>query len=197
MVRATRLSALSLSVFVAALLGARPAQATVMREVPFSELIAGSDAVILATVVASEVERVDRGLGPQPETRTTLAVREWLQPDAAAAGSATHAVVRELGGVTQDHAYRIDGIPTYAVGEEVVVFVVRHPEVAGEYRTYAMVQGRFTVRRGVPGVPSVVTRDLSGLSFAQWAQGRMHVREADSPAQVELGAFLEMIRGAR
>lgn len=194
MVRAT---GLSLIVFVGALLGARPAQATVMREVPLSELISGSDAVILATVVASEVELVDRGLGPQPETRSTLEVREWLRADATARGGAPHAVVRELGGVTQDHAYRIDGIPTYAVGEEVVLFLVRHPEAPGEYRTYAMVQGRFTVRRGVPGVPSVVTRDLSGLSFAQWAQGQMQVHEPGSPAQLELGAFLDLIRGAR
>lgn len=170
------------------------ARATVMREVPLDELITSADVVVLGTVVESEVVLEDRGLGPQPETRTTIAVREVLRGSAG-----ERVVVRELGGVTQALAYRIDGIPEYRVGEEVVVFLVRHPEVGGEHRTLAMAQGRFVVERGVPGVPSIVRRDLEGIAFAAWAEGQMRVEEPGAAPAVELGGFLDRIRrgGAR
>ena len=85
----------------------------------------------------------------------------------------------------------IDGTPRYRRGEECVVFLRALPD--GSHRTYAMAQGHFEVRPGVPGVAPAVVRDTSAIGMASWARGPM-VIQPGSVASMPLVAFLEYVR---
>jgi hypothetical protein len=171
---------------------ASPAFATVMIEVPLDEMIVRADAIVRGTVIASDVRVELRDGAIEPQTTTTLRVTEWI----AGEGGET-VVLRELGGTWQGGTVRYDGTPTYRVGDEVVVFLERRLEAPHDLRTFAMVQGRFTIRHGVPGVPASVSRDLEGISFARWSEGRQTVSAPGAEPAMELETFLEHVRRVR
>lgn len=173
-----------------ALAWASEAGATVMEEVPLERMVQEADAIVHGVVTRAGTQLVIQRSGVEPHTLTTIRVRSWLK-----GRGGDDVVVRELGGEHQGDGLRIDGTPTYRVGEEVVLFLERHPEAPDVYRTFAMVQGKFVVLHGVPGVPSMVRRDLDGISFARWADGQMTVQHAQAGPAVELEAFLATIRG--
>lgn len=176
----------------ASLAVASTASATVMVEVPLDEMIQRADAIVHGTVVASRVRLNVRDGALEPQTLTTIRVTEWL------AGHGGETVeLRELGGTWQGGGLRYDGTPEYAVGEQVVVFLERRPEAPNDLRTFAMVQGKFTVRPGVPGVPDSVSRDLSGIAFARWADGQQTVSAAPAEPAMELESFLDHVRRVR
>lgn len=179
--------ALALSLSLAA-----PASATVMVELSLDELIQQADVIVHGTVTESAVRVEMRDGSLEPQTLTTIRVHEWI----AGAGGET-VQLRELGGSWQGGGVHYDGTPEYQRGEEVVVFLERRPDAPHDLRTLAMVQGKFSVRHGVPGVPSCVLRDLSSISFARWADGRQSVSEPSEEAAMELQTFLEFIRRAR
>ncbi len=176
----------------ASVLLASTASATVMVEVPLDEMIQRADLIVRGTVVESRVRSNVRDGALEPQTFTTIRVAEWL------AGEGGETVeIRELGGTWQGGGLRYDGTPEYAVGEEVVVFLERRPEAPNDLRTFAMVQGKFTVRHGVPGVPDSVSRDLSGIAFARWADGQQTVSAPPAEPAMELTTFLEHVRRVR
>ena len=153
------------------LLGPRVARATVLVEVPLDDMIFDSDGIVIGDVVHVGVQMLVREDGQlEPWTVTTLRVDRWLKN-----GQATADQVRiwERGGVWQGGGMRIDGTPEYRVGERVLVFLREDPY--GRARTYGMVQGRFVVRAGVPGVATTVERDVSAVGFAQWSSAGMTV----------------------
>jgi hypothetical protein len=171
---------------------ASTASATVMVEVPLEDLIRQADVIVRGTVTSSAVRLEMREGTLEPQTLTTLRVTEWI------AGSGGETVqLRELGGEWQGGGVRYDGTPEYRIGEEVVVFLERRPEAPHDLRTLAMVQGKFSIRHGVPGVPSVVVRDLSGIAFASWADGRQTVSEPGHDPAMELETFLDFVRRTR
>ncbi len=97
-----------------------------------------------------------------PTTLTSIQVSDWMKGEG---GELVQ--LRELGGVFARGGMRIDGTPQYRVGEEVVLFLERDPEVPEYFRTFAMAQGKFMVIHGVPGTSSVVARDTRDLAFAR------------------------------
>lgn len=170
-------------------LWASPSSATVMIEVPLTELVRASDLIVVARVTASEARyAIDAERGREIHTFTELSVTEWLKGSGPATVS-----LEEFGGEVNGVAFLTSGTPTYAVGEEVVVFLERHPH-GGSHRTLAMAQGRFEIRRGVAGVPDRVQRDLEGISFARWVDGQMTVGHPHGEAAVELNVFLDTVR---
>lgn len=173
-----------------ALAWASGAGATVMEEVPLERMAREADAIVHGVVTRSGTQMVMREDGLEPQTVTTVRVHAWLKGHGG-----DSVVVREIGGEHQGGGLRIDGTPTYRAGEEVVLFLERHPTDPDAYRTFAMVQGKFVVIHGVPGVPSMVRRDLDGICFARWADGRMTVQHAQAGPAVELESFLATIRG--
>ncbi len=168
------------------------ASATVMVEVPLEDLVQQADAIVHGTVVRTAVRLEMREGALEPQTITTIRVREWI-----AGGGGEEVELRELGGVWQGGGVRFDGTPEYHAGEEVVVFLERRPEEPRDLRTLAMVQGKFEVRHGVPGVPSCVRRDLSGIAFARWADGQQTVSEPGDDPAMELETFLDFVRRVR
>lgn len=171
---------------------ASSASATVMVELPLEALIRDADTIVHGTVVRSGVRMEIRDGSMEPQTITTVRVHEWI----AGAGGET-VELRELGGTWQGGGLRFEGTPTYQVGEEVVLFLARRPEAPHDLRTLGMVQGKFIVRHGVPGVPTVVARDLEGVAFASWASGRQVVTAPGRDPSMELGAFLDFVRATR
>lgn len=165
-----------------------PAGATVMVEVPLDRLVAEADAIVLGRVDRIDVEMVPYQGGLDPHTLASVRVDRWLK------GAGARAItVRELGGVHGNGGMWIDGTPRYRAGEEVVLFLVRHPERPGDYRTYGMAQGKLVVRRGVPGTPDVAHRDLEGIAFARWTDGAMHLMHADGEPAMQLGELLAFV----
>ncbi len=166
-----------------------PAGATVVQELTLEDMAAGADAIVLARVVRV-LERVvltDRGAVPQRIAR--LRVTRWLKGRGAALVE-----VRETGGrFGHGGGMAIAGVPRYRAGQEVLLFLERRAGHASAYRTYAMAQGTFVVRRGVPGVQDVVRRDLRDLGLAAWSQGRFRVRRREGVEEASLHDVLARI----
>ena len=173
---------------LAALVWSAPAGATVLVEVPLEDMVRDADAIIHGVVERTGTQMLVSNDTLEPNTVSVIRVRSWLK------GTGGEAVrIREIGGVWQGGGLRIDGTPRYAPGEEVIVFLERRPE-DGSYRTYGMVQGKFVVMHGVPGVPASVQRDLDGVSFARWIDGQMTVQNAQSGPAMVLEGFIDTIR---
>lgn len=189
-----RITPLGLGLVGAAMLSliAAGAQATVMVELSLEELIGGADAIVHATVTDSRVQMHVSPESMRPDTLTTFRVHEWV----AGPGGDT-VQIREIGGVYQGGGLRIDGTPTYGLGEEVVLFLERRPEAPYDLRTLGMVQGKFIVRHGLGDVPTTVHRDLSGIAFARWTEGRQTVNHPGEQPAMRLDAFLDCVRQAR
>jgi len=166
-------------------------RATVMERVSIAKLSREASAIVIGRVSSSGVRLAMRGQGLEPQTVSTLRTSQWLLGEPAANVS-----IRELGGVSDDVAMHIEGTPSYRPGEEVLVFLCRDAEHINDFRTCAMAQGKFTIVRGVPGVPAVAWRDLSELGFARWDQRGMSVEEARPNAPVQLEAVLDVVRQA-
>ncbi len=173
---------------VAALLWSSGAGATVMVELPLEDMVRDADAIVHGVVVRTGTQMVMREGAMEPHTLSTLRVRRWLKGEGG-----DRVTLRELGGEWQGGGMRIDGTPRYEPGEEVIVFLERSPEDPSHFRTYGMVQGKFIVLHGVPGVPSMVRRDLDSIAFARWAGGQMTVEAAQSGPAMELEGFLDLI----
>ncbi len=177
-----------------ALAVAVPAAATVMVEVQLEDMVRDSVGVVRARVVATGVQMQMREGTYEPTTITTLQVDEWLAapPEGALPQQLR---LRELGGEdAHGGGMRIAGTPTYAVGEEVIVVLDRDADGFSEYRrTYGLVQGKFVIRRGVPGAPDVVARDAGAVGFAAWRDGQM-VIEHGGQLVVQLDGFVRRIR---
>lgn len=183
------LIAASLAVAAAAL-WVRPGEATVMVEIPIEDLIRDADVIAHGRVVRTGTQMSLRQGSMEPHTLSELRVDRWLR----GSGPAT-ITIREIGGTWQGGGLRIDGAPQYAPGEEVIVFLERHPEHPEHFRTFQMVQGKFVVVHGAPGVPSTIRRDLDGVAFAQWAaDGPMSVGRPNGPAVMQLEGFLDLVR---
>lgn len=174
------------------------ASATVMVELQLEDLAAGSDVIVHGVVKSVGIELEIREHDSRPRTVTRIEVLEWLRGSAAPQTSTV--TLREVGGTVSGRTTWIEGTPQFAKGEEVVVFLrrevssARKPNALPTYRTFGMAQGKFTVRHGVPGVPSSVSRDLGSLSFASWQGGQMAVAHAQPTERMELDTFLQFVR---
>ncbi|UJR80573.1 hypothetical protein [Sandaracinus amylolyticus] len=182
-----RIALAALSIVVAATVFQPRARATVMVEVPLEAMVRDADAIVVGVVenVGARLVMSPSG-GAEPHTITTLRVREWVK------GSGGELVrIDELGGETDIVSTRIAGTPEYTRGDEVVVFLRRTPD--GALRTYAMVQGRFSILRGFAGADDVVVRDTTSVGFATWASGPMAIEHGGVRA-MRLDDFLAYVR---
>lgn len=184
----------ALAVFAAlgtSLIAARPARATVMVELALEDMIRDADAVVRGVVERSSV-RMDLRTGQlEPWTVTRLRTNAWLK-SSSRAPEAEIVEIEELGGVWNGGGSWIDGTPRYRVNEEVVVILKRDAE--GHLRTLGMVQGKFVVLRGAPGVRTVMVRDLSSVGFARWSDGQMTIEQHRGDPAMAFDAFAAIVR---
>lgn len=152
------------------LAAAAPAAATTFVATSVEQAARAADAVVRGHVVAAGA-RVVAG-GRQVVTDVDLAVDAAWKGDP---GPTVHLVVP--GGATATLGMWVDGAPTFAPGEEVVVFLGRQ---GGAWRVSGLALGKYRVEAGA------ATPDLGGaqvlpraLPAGERATGRMPVDELE------------------
>lgn len=147
--RATKWLALAL-LSLGSLVLPRSAQASLVEALDLAALVDRSDDVVLVRVISSHSHFDDRG---RIVTDVTMQV-EQAEKGTYAPGSAV--VVRHLGGQVGDLGMRVEGEPTYEVGETVLLFA-RHIASLNVLQPVGMSQGAMRVieRDGVRFVHSL------------------------------------------
>lgn len=191
MTRRTFGAVAAVAAVITVLTAARPAHATVMVELALEDMIRDADAVVRGVVERSAVRMDLRTRHLEPWTITRVRTSAWLKSSAGAPEAVT-VEIEELGGVWNGGGSWIEGTPRYRVNEEVVVVLKRDRE--GHLRTLGMVQGKFVVRRGVPGVPTVIVRDRSSVGFARWVGGQMIVEQLRGDPAMTFDDFAALVR---
>ncbi|MBO6938806.1 MAG: hypothetical protein JJ863_27805 [Deltaproteobacteria bacterium] len=183
--------ALAAAMLAGAGLWGSSAEATVMVELTLEDMARDAVAIVHGRVVRTGGHLGIRDGSAEPFTVTTLDVIEWIKGPGG-----DRIELREIGGELGGNrgGMAIDGVPNYDVGEEVVVFLENDPH-GDFYRTYGMVQGKFVVLHGVPGVPDTVVRDSEAVTFARWTEGRMVLQRGTQEAMA-LETFLDAVAGA-
>jgi hypothetical protein len=148
-----------LGVFAA--LGLSEARATIVLDRPVPALAAHAQLVARARVVGQKVQ--------WDEAHRVIVTRTFFQGLEALKGELPpRFVVRQVGGSLGDVHLRVAGRASFAVGEEVVLFLEKHPVASGEYVLESMAASKFTVvtRDGV----RMAERSTEGLTLAQPGQ---------------------------
>ena len=182
--------AFAAAVLAGASLWGASAEATVMVELTLEDMARDAVAIVHGRVIRTGGHLGIREGSAEPYTVTTLDVIEWIKGPGG-----DRVELREIGGELGGGrgGMAIDGVPNYTAGEEVVVFLEDDPD-ADFYRTYGMVQGKFVVLHGVPGVPDTVVRDSEAVAFARWTEGRMILQRGTRQA-MSLETFLDVVAG--
>ncbi len=159
-----------------AVIAPNEARATVVVPLSREELTAQSDLVVRATVVSRRSGWNDDH--SQIVTWTRLRVTDYLK-----GSGATELVLRQFGGAVDGLESAVPGDARLSVGQHAVLFLRRGDGVV--FLT-ALSQAAFFVTVGPDGA-ALVRRDLGGLTFARWVQGRMVAAEPaeESPEPLE------------
>jgi hypothetical protein len=176
-----------------AVLPAPVALCTVIVEIPFDQLCAQADVVVVGTVTSIESRRPTGCCNIY--TWTTFRVDEWV----AGAGKHDRLTIRTLGGSAEGETLRVHGMPCFEVGRQYVL-LLEQPR-----RTICPVvgwtQGCFHVERsGSAEIPRV--RTYHGKRVSQVVRGDIETRpkattQASREAPMTLDAFLAEIKAAR
>lgn len=180
-----RIGALGAMMLAAALSVVTPSESHATVVVPLSreELTAQSDFVVRATVLSRRSGWNDDH--SQIVTWTRLRVTEYLK----GAGEA-ELVLRQFGGEVDGLASEVPGDARLVQGQHAVLFLRRGPGVV--FLT-ALAQAAYVVTVS-PDAGPVVRRELSGLTFARWVQGRMVSYE---PAAEPAESLEQIVRSVR
>jgi len=165
---------------------ASPANGSIVQGLELQELVAHADRIVLGRVLFSEsFRRPDGQLGTWHRIEVEREIRGHA-PD-------EHEVIVEtLGGQIGDIAMRVEGEPSFTVGERVVVFV-RDGGPYTAFRPVGMGQGVMRVRmeRGVESV----TQNREGLLLMRRnADGRLERSLGALPEKARLDTFLSRVR---
>ena len=163
-----------------------PANASIVQGLELQELVAHADRIILGRVLFSEsFRRADGQLGTWHRIAVEREVRGH-EPDEQ------EVMLETLGGQIGDVAMRVEGEPSFTVGERVLVFI----HDGGPYtafRPVGMGQGVMRVRteQGV----ETVTQNREGLMLMRRnAQGRLERSLGALPEKERLDALLVKLR---
>jgi hypothetical protein len=138
-------------VFVALVPG--PVQATTLARMSLEQLTAAADAVVQARCLGNETRR-EAG---EVWTFASFEVEEAMK------GLVPRLItVRLLGGRWGQWSVRIEGVPEFRTGEEVVLFLKRTR--AGDFAVTSWMQGTFRVHRDAETGAPRVTQDSSSLA---------------------------------
>ncbi len=164
-----------------------PVSATLTVALDLRELITEADHILVVTAVSEEAR-----LGPLDRifTDTTLRVEERIHgPQSAREGSLV--VLRSLGGVLGGVGLRVEGEPSFALGERALVFGQMR---GAELRAIGMSQGVMPMRRLGSGADMILPGG-QGLALSQvGSDGR--IRSAPGALMAPTGAdeFMAQVR---
>ena len=163
-----------------------PANGSIVQGLELQELVAHADRIILGRVLFSEsFQRADGQLG----TWHRIAVEREIR---GSAPDEQEVIVETLGGEMGDIAMRVEGEPSFRVGERVLVFV-RDGGPYTAFRPVGMGQGVMRVRmeQGV----QTVTQSREGLMLVRRnAQGRLERSLGALPKKERLDVVLSKLR---
>ena len=163
-----------------------PANGSIVQGLELQELVAHADRIILGRVLFSEsFQRADGQLG----TWHRIAVEREIR---GSAPDEQEVIVETLGGQMGDIAMRVEGEPSFRVGERVLVFV-RDGGPYTAFRPVGMGQGVMRVRteQGV----ETVTQSREGLMLVRRdAQGRLERSLGALPKTERLDVVLSKLR---
>jgi hypothetical protein len=171
---------------LATLLTASPVHGSIVQALDLEELVAHADRIVLGRVLFSE---------SFPCTDGTLATwhRIGIERDLRHGGAPEREVIVEtIGGQVGEIGMRIEGEPSFTVGERVVVFV-RDGGPYAAFRPVGMGQGVMRVRTE-QGIETVTQSREGMLLMRRNAEGRLEKSLGALPAQEHLDAFLSKVR---
>jgi hypothetical protein len=164
-----------------------PANASIVQGLELEELVAHADRIVLGRVLFSEsFQRPDGQFG----TWHRIAVGRELRGHAP---DEQEVMLETLGGQIGDLGMRVEGEPSFTVGERVIVFM-RDGGPYTAFRPVGMGQGVLRVRteQGV----ETVTQNRKGLMLMRRnAQGRLEPSQGALPEKERLDALLSKLRG--
>lgn len=176
MLKQTILGAVELLVLAPAPLGA-----TTLVRMSLEQLAAAADAVVQAHCLGSESRR-DAG---EVWTFVTFDVQESLK------GVVPRFIAVRLPGGRWGHVtVRIEGVPQFQAGEEVVLFLQRTS--AGDFAVTSWMQGTFRLRHDEAGAEARVTQDSGTLAVFDPAAQKFRY---DGIRQAPLGEFRRRLKG--
>jgi len=148
-------SLLLLALAIVALAGGR-AHATVGAYLPLPSLVRFSEVIVAGTVLAQE--SFDDETRHHLYTHTRVHVAHYFKGEGP-----SEVIVETLGSADEGARERSIATPTFALGQDVMLFL--HPDLAHAcFHPAGRVQGVFFVRSTRSG--PIAFRDLSGMSFA-------------------------------
>ena len=156
-----RVTGITLGLAVALAVGwtARPASATILRELGLSELVRQADRVVVARVEA----RVSRWEGGRIVTDVTLRVEDSAKGDARVG---ERVVVTTMGGSVDGIGMKVVGEAAFVKGETALVFMVASGAAAVRtWEVVGMAQGRMPVTLDAATGLRQVRADLAGASL--------------------------------
>ncbi len=158
-----RVTGITLGLAVALAVGwtARPASATILRELGLGELVRQADRVVVARVEA----RVSRWEGGRIVTDVTLRVEETAKGDARVG---ERVVVTTMGGSVDGIGMKVVGEAAFVKGETALVFLTALDAGWAGVRTWevvGMAQGRMPVTVDAATGLRQVRADLAGASL--------------------------------
>lgn len=145
-----------------------PAHASVVQALTVDQLSRDAAAVVHGTVVS--VRSAWNDDHTRIYTEVQVKVEAAWKGEAPAAGVV---VVRQLGGSVEGLSQQVMGSPVFAVGEELVLFLVPGPQ--GDRAVLGMSQGKFKVEREAGEVR--VSRALGDLAVASLDPTRKSAQE--------------------
>jgi hypothetical protein len=175
-----------LASFLGAFLVASPAHGSIVQALDLDDLVGQSDQILLGRVVFSEsFQRSDGLLGSWHRIVIERDIR-------GSASGQREVIVETLGGSIGDLAMRVEGEPSFSVGERVVVFV--HDGRGGTtLRPVGMAQGVMRVRLE-EGVETVSQSREGLLLMRRNSKGRLERSAGALQRKEPLDAFLSRVR---
>jgi len=143
------------------LLAGTAAHATTLVHLGTAQLADRSELIVRGTVTGTESRM--HAEHRFPYTYISLRVDEVFKGNAVFPGQTV--LLQELGGSVGETRCVVDAVPSFLPGEDVLVFLETGPE--GNYRTYGMVQGKFSFQRDSRTGGLLLTRppDLFGATL--------------------------------
>ena len=163
-----------------------PANGSIVEGLELGELVSHADRIVLGRVLFSEsFQRPDGQFG----TWHRIGVERELR---GRAPDEQEVIIETMGGQIGDLAMRVEGEPSFTVGERVLVFI-RDGGPYTAFRPVGMGQGVMRVRRE-QGVETV-TQNREGLMLVRRnAQGRLERTLGALPERERLDGFLSKLR---
>jgi len=188
--RGALLAALSIGVLVSplsTLLVASPVNASIVQGLDLEELVRDADRIVLGRVLLSEsFLQADGQIG----TWHRISVERELRGHAP---EEQEVIVETLGGEIGDVGMRVEGEPSFSVGERVLVFIRDGGSLAA-FRPVGMGQGVMRVHRE-QGVETVTQNREGLLLMRRNAQGRLEKSLGALPQRERLDTLISKLRG--